>query len=114
MHTKTLRDEFAMAALGGLLSDQREGSAWSAWEEPELTRRAYLYADAMLEARDAIDPPVEVGDFLDVAAARDLQGELVPICQELVDLGVTADQIRRLRAVLAKLPAEVTTKNLKP
>jgi hypothetical protein len=43
----------AIAAMQGLLSDQREGSAWSQWDEKQLAERAYRYADAMLAARDA-------------------------------------------------------------
>ena len=47
LETKTLRDEFAMAALQGLMANP---------DNPPDTRRewaeeAYLYADAMMEAR---------------------------------------------------------------
>jgi hypothetical protein len=40
----TLRDQFAMAALTGLISD-------SAWRFHDLAQKAYGFADAMLEAR---------------------------------------------------------------
>jgi hypothetical protein len=40
----TMRDQFAMAALTGLISD-------SAWRFHDLAQKAYGFADAMLEAR---------------------------------------------------------------
>lgn len=44
--TKTLRDEFAMAALTGLLADSSRD------HQPQVyVSAAYEYADAMLEAR---------------------------------------------------------------
>lgn len=46
VNTPTLRDQFAMSALQGLLANQ------GLYIEPdELSRRAYRLADAMLEAR---------------------------------------------------------------
>ena len=42
--TLTLRDQFAMAALTGLISD-------SAWRFHDLAQKAYGFADAMIEAR---------------------------------------------------------------
>ena len=45
---KTLRDEFAMAALTGLLADPRlVGMTYATY-----AGEAYTYADAMLEARN--------------------------------------------------------------
>jgi hypothetical protein len=48
---KTLRDEFAMAALTGLLANpaleptiKKHGASW-------FDKNAYLFADAMMEAR---------------------------------------------------------------
>lgn len=49
----TLRDYFAGQIINGLLSDQREGSAWSTWDREQMGREAYLRADAMLAARPA-------------------------------------------------------------
>lgn len=43
---KTLRDEFAMQALGGMSSAYREH-----WEIGRLAAAAYELADALLEAR---------------------------------------------------------------
>lgn len=40
----TMRDQFAMAALTGLIAD-------SAWGFHDLAQKAYGFADAMLEAR---------------------------------------------------------------
>jgi hypothetical protein len=48
---KTLRDEFAMAALTGLLAMGADGG-WSA-EPGAYAKRAYAYADAMLAARES-------------------------------------------------------------
>lgn len=46
VNTPTLRDQFAMSALQGLLANQ------GLYIEPdELSRHAYRLADAMLEAR---------------------------------------------------------------
>ena len=45
--SSNLRDQFAMAALTGLLANPRS-HAW-----PDEASRAYEYADAMLEAREA-------------------------------------------------------------
>ena len=44
----TLRDQFAMAALTGILSDPELNQPMH-----HLVKIAYNYADAMLEARDA-------------------------------------------------------------
>lgn len=44
----TLRDQFAMAALTGMLTDTRNGDD----HESEIACMAYAYADAMLEARE--------------------------------------------------------------
>ena len=41
----TLRDQFAMAALTGLISRARD------FMFPDLSQKAYRFADAMLEAR---------------------------------------------------------------
>jgi hypothetical protein len=48
-----LRDYFAASVLNGLLSDQRDGSAWSTWNREEMAAEAYRRADAMLAAREA-------------------------------------------------------------
>lgn len=48
---KTLRDEFAMAALTGMLASP----STSAWADSEYwSQVSYVFADAMLEARAAI------------------------------------------------------------
>lgn len=44
---KSLRDEFAMAALIGALS----APIWQYTEQNEVAKAAYKYADAMMEAR---------------------------------------------------------------
>ena len=44
----TLRDQFAMAALNGLLATTSE----SGQSLEDYTKWAYKYADAMMEARD--------------------------------------------------------------
>lgn len=54
MGKKTLRDEFAMAALTGLLAcSMSERPSW--WDDSDVTggiaRRAYQYADAMIVVR---------------------------------------------------------------
>lgn len=54
MNNKTLRDEFAMAALQGITSSPR--ASYNAANEPISTPRrlaefSYTIADAMLEAR---------------------------------------------------------------
>lgn len=52
--SKTLRDEFAMAALNGLLSTTK--SYWMGLNNPETNMAAkfsYILADSMLEARKA-------------------------------------------------------------
>lgn len=46
----TLRDRFAMAALTGLVSASENAEDWS-WRTGSLTGDAYLFADAMMEAR---------------------------------------------------------------
>ena len=43
--TPTLRDQFAMAALTGLISRASD------FMFPDLSQKAYRFADAMLEAR---------------------------------------------------------------
>jgi hypothetical protein len=54
---KTLRDEFAMAALNGMLSyshvNEQSGNATENGTPNEIARAAYAYADAMLDAREA-------------------------------------------------------------
>ena len=49
--TKTLRDEFAMAALTGLCSATDTTGTWTALSD-NTVRQAYKIADAMLVARD--------------------------------------------------------------
>ena len=44
----TLRDQFAMAALQGMLTDSKNGDV----HETEIACMAYAYADAMLEERE--------------------------------------------------------------
>ncbi len=48
----SLRDYFAATIINGLLSDQRDGSAWTTWNHTEMATEAYLRADAMLAARE--------------------------------------------------------------
>ena len=45
IETPTLRDQFAMAALTGLISRAPD------FMFPDLSQKAYRFADAMLEAR---------------------------------------------------------------
>ena len=47
----TLRDQFAMSALQGLLANQQCTPMGMSFEPDALSRRAYRLADAMLEAR---------------------------------------------------------------
>lgn len=47
----TLRDQFAMSALQGLLANQQCTPMVMSFEPDVLSRRAYRLADAMLEAR---------------------------------------------------------------
>jgi hypothetical protein len=47
-HGLTVRDYIAIQAMNGLLSDQREGSAWSCWDDHEIARYSYRLADAMI------------------------------------------------------------------
>lgn len=47
LETKTLRDEFAMAALSGMLADPDTGDVLAL----VIGKTAYEYADAMMEAR---------------------------------------------------------------
>lgn len=47
----TLRDQFAMSALQGLLANQQCTPMGMSFEPDVLSRRAYRLADAMLEAR---------------------------------------------------------------
>lgn len=49
--TATLRDQFAMAALTGLLA-REDARKYPTYVNPQL---AYDYADKMMEARDADD-----------------------------------------------------------
>ena len=44
---KTLRDEFAMAALAGMMANPM----WDDDDTPDIAGCAYVLADAMLEAR---------------------------------------------------------------
>lgn len=46
--TKTLRDEFAMAALPRFLRSQAKQS----WSLEEVCEKAYMVADAMMKARE--------------------------------------------------------------
>lgn len=47
----TLRDQFAMSALQGLLANHQCAPMGMSFEPDYLSRRAYRLADAMLEAR---------------------------------------------------------------
>lgn len=49
---RTLRDEFAMAALAGMLADPAVQVGRSTQNDP-LAKAAYQIADAMLKAREA-------------------------------------------------------------
>lgn len=51
-NTLTLRDQFAMAALTGLLAGQGGEDCWWQRERESLCWHAYLYADTMLAERD--------------------------------------------------------------
>ena len=51
VNTPTLRDQFAMSALQGLLANQQCTPMGMSFEPDALSRRAYRLADAMLEAR---------------------------------------------------------------
>lgn len=51
VNTPTLRDQFAMSALQGLLANQQCTPMGMSFEPDYLSRRAYRLADAMLEAR---------------------------------------------------------------
>lgn len=51
VNTPTLRDQFAMSALQGLLANQQCAPMGMSFEPDALSRRAYRLADAMLEAR---------------------------------------------------------------
>lgn len=62
----TLRDQFAMAALQGLLASETEDSALGALEDVSRNNRferaakfAYAHADAMLAAREPKTQPAE-------------------------------------------------------
>lgn len=46
-----LRDEFAMAALMGILAQIRHATRYNS-DPKEVSDAAFAYADAMLEARD--------------------------------------------------------------
>lgn len=48
---KTLRDEFAMAALTGLMSN----ADWFRYEEDSIAERCYALADAMLAVKEGED-----------------------------------------------------------
>ena len=56
---KTLRDEFAMAALQGCLAYSYNNGVTGNWQENSepisLAKKCYAYADAMFEARN--NPP---------------------------------------------------------
>lgn len=47
----TLRDQFALSALQGILANQQCTPMGMSFEPDVLSRRAYRLADAMLEAR---------------------------------------------------------------
>lgn len=47
----TLRDQFAMSALQGLLANQQCAPMGMSFEPDALSQRAYRLADTMLEAR---------------------------------------------------------------
>lgn len=51
VNTPTLRDQFAMSALQGLLANQQCTPMGMSFEPDGLSRHAYRLADAMLEAR---------------------------------------------------------------
>ena len=51
VNTPTLRDQFAMSALQGILANQQCAPMGMSFEPDVLSRRAYRLADAMLEAR---------------------------------------------------------------
>lgn len=51
VNTPTLRDQFAMSALQGLLANPQCTPMGMSFEPDVLSRRAYRLADAMLEAR---------------------------------------------------------------
>lgn len=51
VNTPTLRDQFAMSALQGLLANQQCAPMGMSFEPDVLSRRAYRLADTMLEAR---------------------------------------------------------------
>lgn len=64
--TKTLRDEFAMAALGGMLAysyvNPMTGNYHENCDPAFVAKRTYEYADAMLQARLPSPSPVESND----------------------------------------------------
>ena len=51
VNTPTLRDQFAMSALQGLLANPQCTPMGMSFEPDALSHRAYRLADAMLEAR---------------------------------------------------------------
>lgn len=51
VNTPTLRDQFAMSALQGLLANQQCAPMGMSFEPDALSQRAYRLADTMLEAR---------------------------------------------------------------
>lgn len=51
---KTLRDEFAMAALQGMLADTQVRQSWQ-----DFAKDSYELADAMLAARPLPAPPAQ-------------------------------------------------------
>lgn len=51
VNTPTLRDQFAMSAMQGILANQQCSPMGMSFEPDYLSRRAYRLADAMLEAR---------------------------------------------------------------
>lgn len=50
LHPASMRDEFAMAALSGMLATPHN---WPQQDADEFAGAAYRFADAMLEARNA-------------------------------------------------------------
>lgn len=53
IHRQRLRDQFAMAALTGLLANDSQGAGLAGYRFDLRAESAYKMADAMLVARDA-------------------------------------------------------------